>query len=120
MQVLQSNTYTVTFDTNGSANTYANDIVDHGNTTSNPGTPEKDGYRFMGWTLNGVAYDFGQAVTSDITLVASYEKEWNVTFNTNGGTSVSSLKVLDGETISEPTTTRTDYVITGWYTDGRI
>ncbi len=34
--------------------------------------PEKPGSCFIGWTLNGQAYDFSQSVGEDITLVAQY------------------------------------------------
>lgn len=38
-----------------------------------PITPTKEGYIFDGWTLDGEVYDFSTAVTSDITLTATYE-----------------------------------------------
>ena len=111
------NTYTVTFDTNGSNEVYSDVIVEYNNTVANPGTPSKDGYRFNYWTLNGNSYDFSTLVTEDITLVANYTKEYTVTFNTNGGTTVDPVVVLEGDKITEPLTTRREYVLTGWYKD---
>ena len=37
---------------------------------------DKSGYIFSAWQLNGVDYDFGSAVTSNITLTASWEKAY--------------------------------------------
>jgi len=34
----------------------------------------KDGFEFVEWQLNGVAFDFDTAITEDITLVASWKK----------------------------------------------
>ena len=41
---------------------------------SKPADPTRDGYSFKEWTLNGAAYDFDSAVTSDITLKAAWTK----------------------------------------------
>lgn len=43
---------------------------------------------------------------------------FTVSFDTNGGTSVESVKLLHGETLPEANApTREGYVFTGWYTD---
>ena len=42
---------------------------------------------------------------------------YTVTFNSNGGSSVSSMRVNAGSTITTPTPTRRGYVFGGWYTD---
>lgn len=39
-----------------------------------PAEPERDGFTFGGWTINGVAYDFDNPVTSDTTLTASWNR----------------------------------------------
>ena len=39
-----------------------------------PSDPTYDGYKFMGWYLNGEKYDFNAIVKNDITLVAKWEK----------------------------------------------
>ena len=112
------NTYTVTFDSNGSNDVYSDVIVEYNNAVTNPGTPSKDGYRFNYWTLNGVEYDFNTLVTEDIILVADYTREYTVTFNTNGGSNVPSQQVVEGETAQEPSTTKDGYVLTGWTLPG--
>ena len=71
------NTYTVTLDPNGGtldpANT-ASFTVDEGATLDGVvKAPTKDGCKFVGWTLDGVAYDLAKPVMGDITLKAVFE-----------------------------------------------
>ena len=66
------NSYTVTFDTDGGSAVDAQTVA-HGATAEAPAEPIKVGYAFIGWTLNGEAYDFATPVTADITLTATYE-----------------------------------------------
>lgn len=39
-----------------------------------PSDPVKNGYKFLGWYLNGKLYNFDKKVTKNITLVAKWEK----------------------------------------------
>ena len=65
-------TYTVTVDTaNGAEAT--TQVVDFGGVATLPTNITKPGFKFVGWTLNGVAYDVTAVVTSDITIVAAWE-----------------------------------------------
>ena len=44
-----------------------------------PADPVREGYRFLGWYLNGEPYDFSDPVTSDRLLISYWEKlsnEW--------------------------------------------
>ena len=43
--------------------------------------------------------------------------EYTVTFESNGGSSCTSVKVKSGNTITLPTTSKTGYTFDGWYTD---
>ena len=65
--------YTVTFDSNGGSKV-ASKTVNEGSTVSKPSNPTKKGYTFVGWQLNGKDYNFSTKVTSNITLVAKWEK----------------------------------------------
>ena len=50
-----------------------------GGTVQKPADPLRDGYRFLGWYADGVAFDFGSRVDSDLVLIAHWEKlsdEW--------------------------------------------
>ena len=45
-------------------------------------------------------------------------REYTVTFNTNGGTEISSIKAVKGNKITKPADpTKTDYIFDNWYTD---
>ncbi len=98
-----------------------------------------EGYTFDGWYLSdGTKYDFSKEVTSNLTLIAKWTKDATptptptptpttekvtVTFNTNGGSSVSSQEIDKGAKAVEPTvptkeaTSTTTYAFEGWYTD---
>ena len=61
--------HTITFDSDGG--TPVDDIqVTDGLGITRPENPEKDGYVFAGWRLNGNPYFFGTPVTEDILLTA--------------------------------------------------
>jgi uncharacterized repeat protein (TIGR02543 family) len=63
---------TVTLDLNdGSTNTRQIRVAD-GTALAEPEAPARDGYAFLGWQLNGAAYDFETPVTEDITLTAQW------------------------------------------------
>lgn len=46
--------------------------VPNGAVASAPETPEKPGYTFAGWTVNGVPMDFNNPITEDITIKATW------------------------------------------------
>ena len=109
---------TVTFDANGGSSVSTQSVA-FGSTASEPTAPTRTGYAFTGWTKGGVAYDFSTAVNEDITLVAQWEKQAVVTFNSNGGTDVATQYVTKGLTASEPTApTRDGYNFRGWTLGG--
>ena len=65
-------TYTVTFDTYGGNDIAPATVID-GTPAAKPADPTKEGYAFIGWTINGEAYDFNAPVTGGITLTAVWE-----------------------------------------------
>lgn len=65
--------YTVSFDSNGGTIVSSQTVVE-GQPVTKPTEPTKKGYTFSGWKLNGNTYDFGSAVTGNITLVASWKQ----------------------------------------------
>lgn len=79
--------------------------------------PVRTNYVFDGWalsgggTLNGTHYVFG---SSDATLTAQWRAIHTITYNSNGGSAVSSARVTFGDSLPSPTTTRTGYDFTGW------
>ncbi|MDD7366333.1 MAG: InlB B-repeat-containing protein, partial [Clostridiales bacterium] len=48
--------------------------------TTEPAKPTKAGYTFAGWTLNGSAFAFGNALTENITLKASWTANSNTSY----------------------------------------
>ena len=71
-----NNKYTITFETNGGS-TIAPKTVDEGIILKKPDDPTKAGYTFAGWYTDAnltKAYDFENAVVSDMTLYAKWEK----------------------------------------------
>ena len=53
---------------------YSSVEVESGKLIEMPIPPTKDGYIFTHWSLNGAEYDFTSAVTSDLKIVAEWEK----------------------------------------------
>lgn len=66
-------TYTVTFNSDGGSNV-AKKTISANSKVSKPTDPTKSGYKFLGWYLNGSAYNFNNKVTKNITLTAKWEK----------------------------------------------
>lgn len=119
----QKKTFTVTFNLNGGIGTSTQTVVE-GNKATRPNNPSRNGYNFAGWLLNGKEYDFNSIVTGNITLEAKWvevkKNNYTVTFNSNGGTAVSSQTVVEGSKASKPNDpTKSGYNFKGWLLNGR-
>lgn len=68
------NVYTIKFNSNGGSN-ISDQVVEEGSKVSNPNNPTRNGYKFVGWTLDGNEYDFSSTVNRDITLVANWTQK---------------------------------------------
>lgn len=66
------NKFTVTFNSNGGTSVASAEEVEYNTTVAEPTAPTKEGGKFAGWYLNGIAYDFNTPVTGNITLVAKW------------------------------------------------
>lgn len=157
-------TYVVNFNTDG-GNSVSNQIINKDGTIIKPQDPVRDGYKFLGWYSNNVLFDFSTPVTTNLELVAKWEKakdnsttgtttttkkndttssttkktttkkndttnttttkktttntteakKYTVTFDSNGGSKVSSKEVTSGSKVSKPSNpTRTGYKFGGW------
>ena len=118
------NSYTITFNSNGGSE--VTEITQNfGTSVSAPSNPTKPGFSFVRWfvTDSGVAYTFSTMPSSNLTLNALWEEvigtSYTVTFNSNGGTSVSPIVVLEDElaTLPNPAPTRTGYTFFRWETE---
>lgn len=114
--------YTVTFNSSGGS-AVSSQTVTEGGKVSKPSNPTRNGYTFVGWTLNGNIYDFNSEVNNNITLVAKWnenvKKKYTITFNSDGGTIVSSQTVTEGGKVSRPSDpTKSGYNFVGWTLNG--
>jgi uncharacterized repeat protein (TIGR02543 family) len=121
-------TYTVTFETNSEDTADFTQTVAKGAKVIYPGIPTKAGSIFIGWYEDDEfedLFDFSTAITEamgNTTLYAKWVDEsidvFDVIFETDGGSSVRTQKVADGETATRPLDpTKDGYTFNGWYKD---
>lgn len=112
---------TVTFDLNGAGNTWTVGVK-NGEKISEPTTPSRNGYVFEGWYLGEEKFDFSTPITKNIKLIAKWApKSPIVTFDSNGGTEVSSIQLDYGTKLTLPSNpTREGYYFLGWTFDENI
>lgn len=118
-------TYSVTFDTVGGSD-IGKITVKSGNKITKPLDPIKVGYEFKGWLFNNQTYSFNTSVTNDMVLVANWEIEsetttkYKITFDTDGGSAISSLMVKSGDKLNKPTNpAKSGYSFKEWQLDGK-
>lgn len=112
---------TITFNSNGG--TPVTSITEYSGTIINePNKPTKENYDFDGWLYNGVIVTWPYTINSNVTFEAVWseklqtENEYLVTFYTNGGSDIDSIKVRKGHTISKPNDPkRSEYIFKGWF-----
>lgn len=66
-----STSYTVTFDS-GNGDTIPSQQIQIGDKATEPETPVKDGYHFLGWFLGDEKFNFQEAVHGDSNLIAKW------------------------------------------------
>ena len=77
--------------------------VNENSVATEPTAPTREGYRFVGWLLDGEAYHFEAPVTASITLVASWELiEYTVTFVDAEGNTIGTSTVVHGKNADLP------------------
>ncbi len=126
--------YTIDFDPAGGP--YINPLVlEAGSVPTEPATPVRNGYEFVGWYANGVLFDFTLPLNQNVKLVAQWvevkqeepekptdpekpeeTKTYTVKFNLNGGTgSIATQTVKAGEKAKKPSDpSRSGYTFNGW------
>jgi uncharacterized repeat protein (TIGR02543 family) len=118
---------TVGYDSNGGS-AVDGQIVFSGDPTSEPPAPVRPGYVFAGWYIDPeltIPWNFGDPVTSDMTLYAKWEQElpeiFTVNFVSNGGTPVPPQDVNAGNALIPPVDpNRNCDIFDGWYTDPEL
>jgi uncharacterized repeat protein (TIGR02543 family) len=120
--IAKENTYTITFDSNGGKTVDKVTIKD--NKITKLPVPIRDDYKFIGWYNGKNEVKIGDAVNSNLTLVAKWEKvkkNYQVTFGTNGGSNVAKQIVAENGKVTRPTNpTKDGYVFAGWTLDGKV
>ena len=119
-------THTVTFMVDGEEYGEPQLVVD-GELAEEPDAPEKDGFDFQGWLLDGVYFSFDTPIVSNITLTAKFTSSvdpetFTVTFNYNdgGATENKTVDVVEGKKVEEPKTpVREGYKFLGWFLNDR-
>ncbi|MCR2802295.1 InlB B-repeat-containing protein [Paenibacillus soyae] len=115
------NSYTVAFDSDGGSETSSQTVLHNGRALE-PDEPVREGYTFGGWYGDSelsTLYTFDSSVTNDLTLYAKWTiHSYSVTFDSNGGSAVSSQTVNYNTAAAEPAApVRGGYAFGGWYTD---
>jgi uncharacterized repeat protein (TIGR02543 family) len=79
---------TVTFNANGGSPAPEPQSIEYGSLATEPEPPQKTGYDFNFWSLDGVTeFDFSTPITEDITLTALFDLiNYTITYNLDGGT----------------------------------
>ena len=115
--------YTVTYNLDGGVNEGNNPTSFTMNSDLPFFEPSKPGFRFAGWYTD--ANFTGSPITSialgttnNLNLFAKWEAPVELTFDSNGGSSIASISYFSDEAITLPTApTRSGYTFAGWFTD---
>lgn len=114
---------TITFNSNGGS-TITSQSVPENEKITKPANPTKDGYTFAGWYSDSsltTVWNFNDPVTKDVTLYAKWEKLLNSYTVTFSGTSMSSVKIEEGKTLSKPTDpSKLNHIFAGWFLDSNF
>lgn len=112
-------TYTITYDTGVQGLTIPAHEAEAGAKITPPTDPAREGYRFVGWELNGKAYTFNVMPATDITLTASWQKLYTLSFDGGTGEEKTTASLAMGEEISFPKLAdRAGYRFDGWTLNG--
>lgn len=127
--------YTVTYsgnnNTGGTAPSDASSPYTYLNTVTvkiNTGALTRTGYTFSGWNTaaNGSGTSYAEGATFAISTSTTLYAKWTailytVSFNTNGGSALTSQSVAYNTTATTPTTpTKTGSIFVGWYSDSDL
>lgn len=102
--------------------TIPNQTILYNNSVMKPEDLTKEGHIFLGWYLNDELYDFNNIVTSDIEIVAKWErKTYIVSFNTKIDVEIENVIVSYGDLLEEPTKLELkDHDFLGWFYKGKL
>ena len=86
--------------------------------------PVKEGYKFIGWYLNDIIFDYtNEVISNDIILEAKWEEiyvevNYTITYNLNNGLKDIIVVVNENDIVSKPEDpSRIGYIFIGWFLD---
>ncbi len=112
--------YTVTFDSMGGT-VIDSQVVKEGESATKPKDPQKEGFTFVEWQLDGVAYDFNNIVSKDTILTACYDINEDteivlVMLDYQNGQEMAIVEIIKGGKMTEPPTPiKQGYKFVGWF-----
>ena len=121
----EQHVYTVSFEANGGSEVAPLKVVE-GDKLVKPTDPVKTDCSFLGWYTDAAltdAWPFAVGVVkADMTLYARWsnpgEKVYTVSFDTDGGSEIEAVSVLEKETVAQPANpAKTGFEFDGWYSD---
>ncbi len=124
-QIENSAKVKVEFNTKGGGSIPQQEVL-RGQKVQDPGAPVQDGYEFEGWYVSGnpnPKWDFSDSVTDNLKLEAHWNKVYQVTLQTYGGTIAPGKEInryTGGTSLTLPGAgdiTRGGYTFAGWYED---
>ncbi len=118
------NSYLITFDTNGGSSVQSM-RKDYASAINSPNDPIREGYTFDGWYSDSdltTSYVFDTMPSHDVQLYAKWSiNSYLITFDTNGGSSVQSMRKDYASAINSPNDPiREGYTFDGWYSDSDL
>lgn len=118
------NSFTITYQSNGGTDVQPQ-TYEVGAATTAPQPPTKTGYTFIGWYTDEnltTEHVFGQMVENNFTLYAKWQiNTYTITFETNGGSPVTSLQGDYQSPISKPNDPiKTGHTFVNWYSDSNL
>ena len=118
-----ANALTVNFDSQGGSAVANVSTTTGSSITTSPGTPNRAGYTFTGWSMstNGsvIAFPYTHNQTANFTLFARWSANTlTVNFDSQGGSAVAEISTITGNAIttSPSSPTRAGYTFSGWST----
>jgi len=110
----------VAFNSNGGS-AVTTQIVYYGYSATRPANPTRSGFVFDNWYSDAgltIWFDWWSPITTNITLYAKWLEPITVSFNSNGGSTVTAQTIGLGRTAIRPTNpTRIGYTLENWYSD---
>ena len=117
-----ANAIAVSFNSQGGS-AITNALTSTGGTLIDPGIAVRAGYTFIGWFTSAtggsrITFPYAHSQTTDFTLFAQWTANaLNVSFNSQGGSSVANGSTFTGAPLSAPAApTRAGYTFIGWFT----